>query len=161
MIEVRAFDTVQDLDVISEMHASCFDERWSAAFLSSLLATPGCFGVVAGPASIPDGFIIGRVAADEVEILTLAVRPERRRLGIGNALVGFAADHAAKLGAAAMFLEVGAANASARALYAARGFAPVGQRRGYYPSNTGPPEDAIILRARLPLQPLGKRPRLG
>lgn len=162
MIDVRVFEFAEaDLDAISELHGRCFDERWSAPFLSSLLATPGCFCVFAGRKSAPDGFLVGRVAADEVEILTLAVRPEHRRRGIGGALVGFAGAHAAGLGAAAMFLEVGVSNAPARALYGARGFLPVGERRGYYASGTGPPEDAIILRARLPLEPLGKRPGLG
>ena len=162
MIDVRVFEFAEaDLEAISELHGRCFDERWSAPFLSSMLATPGCFCVLAGPESAPDGFLMGRVAADEVEILTLAVRSDRRRRGIGTALVGFAAAHAAALGAAAMFLEVGASNASARSLYAARGFLSVGERRGYYPSGSGPPEDAIILRARLPLEPLGKRPGLG
>jgi ribosomal-protein-alanine N-acetyltransferase len=162
MIDARIFESDQaDLDAISELHGRCFAEQWSTSFLSSLLATPGCFGVVAGPKSVPDGFLVGRVAAEEVEILTLAVRSECRRRGIANVLVGFAAAHAVSLGAAAMFLEVGTSNARARALYAARGFLPVGERRGYYASDTGQPEDAIILRASLPLEPLGKRPGLG
>jgi [ribosomal protein S18]-alanine N-acetyltransferase len=162
MIDLRMLELADaDLDALSELHGSCFDARWSASFLQSLLTTPGCFGVVAGAKSAPDGLIVGRVAADEVEVLTLAVRPERRRSGIGGALVGLAAVHAATLGAVAMFLEVGTSNASARALYATRGFLPVGERRGYYASSSGPPEDAIILRASLPLDPLGKRRGVG
>jgi ribosomal-protein-alanine N-acetyltransferase len=145
-----------DLDAIAALHERCFDECWSASFLSSVLAAPGCFGVVAGPNSAPDAFIVGRVAADEVEVLTLAVQPESRRRGIGGALVDFAASHAARLGAKAMFLEVGRSNATARSIYATRGFLPVGERRGYYDSGSGPREDAIILRASLPLDPLGK-----
>jgi len=162
MIDVRLLDSADtDFEALSKLHGRCFDDRWSPSFLKSLLTTPGCFGVVAGAKSAPDGLIVGRVAADEVEILTLAVRPERRRRGIADALVDLCAVHAATLGAAAMFLEVGMSNAPARALYAARGFLSVGERRGYYASSDGPPEDAIILRASLPLDPLGKPRELG
>ena len=162
MIGVRLLKLAEaDLNTLSELHGHCFKDRWSASYLSSLLITPGTFAVVSGPQSGPDGFVIGRVAADEVEILTLAVRPERRRRGIGSALVDYAAAHAAALGAAAMFLEVDALNVSARGLYAAQGFLPVGERPGYYAASGDSRGDAIILRASLPLAPLGKRPGLG
>ena len=150
-----------NFDAMAELHGRCFDECWSADFFASLLVTPGCFLVVAGPTAAPDGLIVGRCAADEVEILTLAVRPDRRRSGIGGSLVDFAATHAARSGAGAMFLEVGTSNIAARTLYAARGFMSVGERRAYYGSGSGPREDAIVLRASLPLGPLGKCPGLG
>jgi ribosomal-protein-alanine N-acetyltransferase len=149
------------LDALSVLHGRCFDDAWSAPYLRSLLSTPGCFSVVAGALSSPDGFVVGRVATDEVEILTLAVRQERRRKGVGAALVNSAAVHAVTLGANAMYLEVGRSNVSARGLYAARGFLPVGERRGYYGTGAGLRDDAIILRAALPLEPLGKRTGLG
>src|SRR5215472_7602418 len=145
---------------ISALHARCFDDCWSAAYLSSLLAMPGCFAIVAGSPSNPEGFVLGRIAADEVEVLTLGVHPERRRHGIGGSLVDSAAAHAAALGAQIMFLEVGRSNTAARALYAARGFLSVGERRAYYATLAGSRDDAIILRASLPLEPLGKRCRL-
>jgi [ribosomal protein S18]-alanine N-acetyltransferase len=53
---------------------------------------------------------------------------------------------AAALGARTMFLEVAAANAAARALYAAHGFTEVGLRRRYY----GNGDDALMLRCTMP-----------
>lgn len=157
MIEPRLLKLAQaDLGAIAELHGRCFADRWSPSFLSSLLVTPGCFALVAAPDTAPDGFIVGRVASNEAEILTLAVRPESRRRGIGGALVDAAAAHAARLGAAAMFLEVGVSNAPARGLYETRGFHSVGERRAYYATTSGSREDAVILRASLPLAPLGK-----
>jgi len=162
MIDLRLLELGDaDLEALSRLHGSCFDDRWSASYLRSLLSTPGSFAFVAGRKPVLAGFIVGRVAADEMEILTLAVQLERRRLGLGRALVGSAAAHAAALGARAVFLEVGKSNSTARALYTAQGFSPVGERRGYYALSSGPPEDAIILRANLPLDPLGKRRGLG
>ena len=87
--------------------------------------------------------ILARVAADEAEILTLAVHPERRRHGLGSALLGAAVDRAIASGARSMFLEVAVTNKAARALYAAHGFVEAGLRRRYYSDGT----DALILRS--------------
>ena len=56
-----------------------------------------------------------RVAADEAEVLTLAVAPAARRQGLGAALLETALLAAAAAGAGAMFLEVSTGNAAARA----------------------------------------------
>jgi [ribosomal protein S18]-alanine N-acetyltransferase len=91
------------------------------------------------------GMIIARVAADESEILTLAVSPGQRRRGIGSRLLRLAMDRAAERGAMSMFLEVAMTNDAARALYAALGFAEAGRRLGYYAGGT----DALVLRSTL------------
>ena len=68
------------------------------------------------------GFILSRVAADEAEILTIAVAPEWRRRGIATSLLkphmhGLSANRVSRL-----FLEVDVENTAARALYANFGF---------------------------------------
>jgi ribosomal-protein-alanine N-acetyltransferase len=95
------------------------------------------------------GFILYRVASDEAEILSLGVAPEHRRSGTGKALVTAAAEQATECGATAMFLEVSEGNASALATYKTAGFREAGRRRDYY----GASDDALILRAALPLAP--------
>jgi tRNA threonylcarbamoyladenosine biosynthesis protein TsaB len=134
-----------DLSELARIHAVGFDRPWNEGALRDLLRTPGTIGFAAS-----GGFIIVRVAADEAEILTLAVAPDARRRGTGKALVSAAAARAHELGARAMLLEVRASNASARALYKRFGFAEVGARKAYYGQ-----EDALILRANLPIMPLG------
>lgn len=139
MREARAADAA----ALAALHAAAFppNEAWDAAAIGALLAMPGAFGLV-----LPgDGFVLARVAADEAEILTLAVVPAERRKGQGGALLVAAMAQAAARGAAAMFLEVSEANAAARALYAAAGFAEAGRRRRYYPDGS----DALLLRAEL------------
>jgi ribosomal-protein-alanine N-acetyltransferase len=128
---------------MAAMHAAAFPpaERWSAEALAVLLGQPGTFGWLAGH----DGFILARVAADEAEILTLAVLPESRRRGVASALLAQALRHAAQAGAAAMLLEVAEPNAAARGLYAAFGFTEAGRRRGYYAGGI----DALVLRREL------------
>jgi ribosomal-protein-alanine N-acetyltransferase len=93
------------------------------------------------------GFIFARIAADEVEILNLAVLPDRRRLGIASQLIERALDHAKASGAARAYLEVRASNAAAISLYGKCGFALAGRRTRYYSS---PVEDALSLSRTLP-----------
>jgi len=130
---------VADAPALAAQHAAAFaaGERWGADAIRLMLEMAGGFGLC-----VPEGFVLARVAADEAEILTLAVVPEARRQGVGAGLLAGAMAAAAARGAAAMFLEVAEGNAAARALYAAAGFAEVGRRRGYYPDGG----DAVVMR---------------
>ena len=92
-----------------------------------------------------DGFVLLQVAADEAEILTLAVRSSARRRGTGSRLVVAAGVRASAMGARRLFLEVAEDNAAARALYATLGFEPAGRRRRYYARKDGPAVDALLL----------------
>jgi [ribosomal protein S18]-alanine N-acetyltransferase len=82
------------------------------------------------------GFIISRLAADEAEILSVAVAASARGRGIAGKLLDLHMRRLAGLGVGAIFLEVGNDNAPALRLYAAAGFAEVGRRGGYYQSST-------------------------
>lgn len=122
---------------LAALHATAFDAPWSAAEFAQLLNGPGVFTVAE-----PDGFILIRVVVDEAEILTLAVKPEARGVGLGGRLVGQGAVRAAHAGARRLFLEVAQDNVAARALYARAGFALMGRRKGYY---DGGRTDALVL----------------
>jgi len=124
---------------MAAIHAAAFEpkQRWGADALALQLGLPGAFGLLAGP----DGFVLARVAADEAEILTLAVVPSARRQGLARHLLQAAAG-AMQLGAVAMLLEVADTNIAGRALYAGLGFTQVGLRRGYYAQGM----DALVLR---------------
>jgi len=129
-----------DAAALAAIHAEAFPpgERWGEAAIRQMLALPGAWGLVGGKG---DAFLLARVAADEAELLTVAVRPAERRQGLARALVERAGAQAAALGAATMFLEVAEGNAAALCLYAALGFAPRGRRPNYY----GAGRDARLL----------------
>jgi ribosomal-protein-alanine N-acetyltransferase len=92
------------------------------------------------------GFLIGRVAADEIEILNMAVSPAYRRNGIASKLLGFALEFSRTAGCSRAYLEVRASNPWAIGLYARHGFTECGRRRRYY---RDPDDDALILSLRV------------
>jgi [ribosomal protein S18]-alanine N-acetyltransferase len=132
--------TQADIDLLAAIHATAFPpaEAWSRDVFDLQLATPNVFGLLhrAG------GLILLRAAADEAEILTLAVVPTVRRGGLGHVLLLRATDMAAALGARAVFLEVSVANIAAQQLYTKAGFVQAGRRRQYYSDRS----DALVLR---------------
>jgi len=133
------------------IHATGFAHPWSALEFGKLIADFATVGAVAlDPAtSKVRGFVLSRRAADEAEILTIAVSPSCRGYGVGRDLLRVHLQQAALSGARVMFLEVDAANASALALYARHGFAKVGERPGYYRRPGAAPATALVMRREL------------
>lgn len=134
-----------DLETLARLHAEAFVEGWNAAALGALMAMPGALALLAAdPDGQPAGFLLARLAADEVEIITLAVRPRLRRLRVASALLDAMHSHMAAKGGRQAFLEVAAGNAGAQALYGRFGYREVGRRPGYYGAGR---EEAVVMRA--------------
>ncbi len=133
--------------LLAALHAAGFPvaERWGAQAIALMLDLPGHFALLAVDGDAPAGFAMGRVAADEAEVLTITIHPEARRAGLGLALMRALADEAMRRGAAELFLEVAETNAPARALYRRLGAIAAGRRRAYYPDGA----DALVLRLTL------------
>jgi ribosomal-protein-alanine N-acetyltransferase len=87
------------------------------------------------------GFLIGRAAADEFEILNVAVARSHRRRGIASGLVKAALEWSRTAGARRAYLEVRASNEAAIALYVRHEFCACGRRARYYQH---PVEDAMV-----------------
>ena len=128
---------------LAAIHASAFPPReaWGEDAITIQLALPGAFGLI----DDRGGMLLGRMAADEAEVLTLAVAPEARRQGIATLLLRAAKAHVGARGGTGVFLEVATGNAAALALYAREGFVEVDHRRRYYADSA----DALVLRAEL------------
>lgn len=126
-----------------------FGESWTRRQVSDALALPGTDFLLAGlegnPPVEPEeavGFAMSRAAADEQELLLIAVTPEARGRGIGDALMLQFIGMARNKGADRLFLEMRAGNPAER-LYRRHGFAPVGRRPAYYNSGNAGTFDAI------------------
>lgn len=126
---------------MAALHAQAFDgaARWSADSFATMLDESGTI-LVTGD----HGFALGRVMADEAELLTIVIAPSHRGKGTARTLLTGVDEMARKLGATQAFLEVAADNRAARALYAATGWTQVGVRPGYYDGT-----DAHLLRKTL------------
>ncbi|HZD26339.1 MAG TPA: GNAT family N-acetyltransferase [Alphaproteobacteria bacterium] len=137
------------LALLSALHGACFEEGWDAPSIGRLLAIPGSFALLAGPAAeedLPAGFTLARLLGEECEIISIGVLPERRRQGIAAALLATLRERARADGAEALVLEVAVDNAAALALYAREGFAVAGRRPAYYAKPGTRPVDAHIMR---------------
>lgn len=131
--------TPQELENI---HRAAFaaSRGWSAEEFQDLLSGSGCFLIHEA-----QGFAIGRVVADEAELLTIATHPEAQGQGIGRRCLQGFHKTAADLGAVSAFLEVAADNAPALHLYEALGWAHRGRRKNYYLRKDGSRVDALVL----------------
>lgn len=129
-------------EALAALHRAAFTmpRPWSADEFAALLSAPQSFLLAE-----PSGFLLGRVIADEAELLTLAVAPQARRQGTGARLVARFAETARARGATTAFLEVAASNLPARALYAAAGWIEAGRRPRYYHAPDGGTEDALVM----------------
>lgn len=127
--------------VLATLHAESIAPPWSADTFATLLDQPGVAGWIAVEQEEPVGLMLARVAADEAEILTLAVLPRARRQGIARDLMAQLVTWAATVKAARLFLEVAEDNVAARGLYERSGFALVGRRNDYY----APGSNALLL----------------
>lgn len=132
------------------LHETSFATPWSDNDFAKMLEQPGVAGLL-WQDTVPAGFILIRAVADEAEILTLAVTPDRRRQGIAALLLDEASQMLRAGGTRRLFLEVAADNSAARALYTSYGFSVTGRRPGYYDRGPAPRADAILMT--LDLQP--------
>lgn len=148
-VQLRPADG-SDAQMLAALQSESFDDIWSRGAIEDLLAMPGAFALIAELDGVPRGFVLARSAADEAEILSIAVHSTARRQGLGRALLEAALVEAASRGAKAMFLEVAVDNRAGLGLYTALGFAEAGRRRAYYPRAGGPAADALILKVDLP-----------
>lgn len=129
---------------MAQCHARAFEGRgqvWTAQEIAELLTSPHVFAV--GDARC---FALGRVVADEAELLTLACDPAHQGQGYGRACLAAFEKEARARAAEALLLEVAADNTAAKALYKTTGYAEAARRKAYYTRQGAAPVDALILR---------------
>jgi ribosomal-protein-alanine N-acetyltransferase len=132
---------------IAAMHGVLFSPAWGEQAVLDLLEHPAAtaFVAVAGPKREVAGFVISHIAADEAEVLSIGVLPDRQCSGIGTALVEGLVRALRRAEICKLFLEVAEDNAAASALYGKLGFKEIGRRKAYYQRDGGRGIDAINL----------------
>lgn len=135
-----------DAAAAAKLHADSFARGWSEEEISALILDRQVEANVLAQGRRLDGFVLSRMAADEAEILTIAIDPAQRGHGWGRRLLSKHLARLAARGIKALFLEVEEDNASARALYHRAGFVEVGRRPAYYVKADGTCSEALVLK---------------
>jgi ribosomal-protein-alanine N-acetyltransferase len=158
-VELRLRPMVaEDLDEVRRLEQIAYGtDAWSRRTLEDELVSGFSDYVVAelmaeaGKGSEHTGFADFRELAgfagvwfmrDQVHLVTIAVAPERQRLGVASRLLLRCFELAATAEMPSMVLEVRASNEGARALYERFGFRRIGRLRGYYRDDG---EDAVVM----------------
>ncbi len=137
---------MEDARAVAEIHAASFDRPWGLMEFERLLAEENIVSHAAAHAAGTDGFVLSRLAADEAEILSIAVHPRRRSEGIAGRLLAAHREALLLNRIRTLFLEVEEGNAPAIALYQRQGFADVSRRDAYYRKADGSAATAIVMR---------------
>ena len=139
----------RDARAMAALHASSFRRGWSEDEFEKLLSERNVIAdrVILGTSLV--GFILSRMAADEAEILSIAVDASERSQGFGRRLLEMNMRRLAGRGVRSLFLEVACDNVAARKLYERAGFRDVGRREAYYGGANPGGSGALILRREL------------
>lgn len=137
--------TMRDAARLAQLHRASFHRGWGEDEFESLLAERNTLTqkLMLGRTQI--GFIISRLAADEAEILSVAVASAQRGRGYSRDLLANHLGHLAGRGIRRVFLEVEENNQPAVRLYRRAGFATVGRREQYYRDAHGAKLNALIM----------------
>ena len=138
--------TPADLDAVLVLERSLFgEEAWSRQMLEGELAEQprSRYYLVADDDGVITGYAGLLLAADQADVVTLAVAADWWGQGAGSALLEALLSEAARRRCTEVFLEVRTDNTRAQRLYRRYGFSQIGIRKGYYqPSGA----DALVMR---------------
>ena len=138
-------NTVRGQLPFAQLNAASFHSGWSAHELEQLLSDRQVLAHRIRKGRNRIGFIVSRWAADEAEILSVAIASHQRGKGLSRDLLRTHLSALAGQGIRSVFLEVEETNAPARALYARFGFRDVGHREGYYQGHGDKRGRAVVM----------------
>ncbi len=134
----------EDLCRLEEIETACFSHPMNADQIGSLLRSGPTLYLVARQSGTREilGSVWVQIVLDEGYVGNVAVHPDCRRCGVGDALLNALDSRAAERQLRFLTLEVRASNEPALSLYRKHGYERVGLRRGYY---SEPKEDAVLM----------------
>ncbi|MFO8113358.1 MAG: ribosomal protein S18-alanine N-acetyltransferase [Desulfosalsimonadaceae bacterium] len=147
--------TPSDIDSVLEIERVSFQNPWNRdAFLYELKnrnarnyiirEDPAGEKALSGLQSV-DGYSCFHVAADELHLLKMAIKPEKRKQSLAFHFLAACFGKSVEDAVEYAFLEVRESNRAAIRLYEKIGFRPVGVRPAYYPKDPGKRENAVIM----------------
>jgi [ribosomal protein S18]-alanine N-acetyltransferase len=138
--------TAGDAQDLAALYAEALPPGWPAHELAASCADANRAVLKAADGALLHGFVILQFAADEAEILAIAVAKDRRRLGYAASLLRAGIRACQSRFISCIYLEVAESNSPARKLYEKFGFLAIGRRENYYRTSSSALETALIMR---------------
>ena len=138
--------TSRDAARLAQLHGASFHRGWGEGEFEVMLRERNTLVHRLKLGRKVIGFAVSRMAADEAEILSIAVDERQRGRGLSRNLLLTHLGHLAGRGVRTIFLEVEENNQPARRLYERMGFAVVGRRERYYQQSGGEQLNALLMR---------------
>lgn len=136
---------LRDAPRLAQLHRASFHRGWGADEFEQILIERNSLAHRLRRGNNTIGFIVSRIAADEAEILSIAVASKYRGRGYSRDLLRTHLGHLAGYGVKTVFLEVEENNRPARSLYQRAGFRVVGRRERYYKDAGGEQLNAVVM----------------
>jgi ribosomal-protein-alanine N-acetyltransferase len=138
--------SLRDAARLAQLHAASFHRGWGEGEFESMMAERNTLLHRLRQGRQVIGFAVSRMAADEAEILSVAIDATERGRGLSRDLLMTHLGHLAGRGVRTVFLEVEENNRPARRLYEWAGFGVVGRRERYYQQPGGEQLNALLMR---------------
>ena len=138
--------SLRDAARLAQLHGASFHRGWGEGEFETMLSERNTLVHRLKLGRKVIGFAVSRMAADEAEILSIAVDAAYRGRGLSRNLLLTHLGHLAGRGVRSIFLEVEENNAPARRLYEGTGFGIVGRRERYYKQADGEQLNALLMR---------------
>jgi ribosomal-protein-alanine N-acetyltransferase len=138
--------SLHDTGSLAAIHRASFHRGWGDGEFEEMLRERNTLVQRLRLRSKVVGFAVSRMAADEAEILSIAVDAAYRGRGYSRDLLLTHLGYLAGRGVRVVFLEVEENNQPARRLYERAGFAVTGRRERYYREAGGKELNALVMR---------------
>ncbi len=141
MINIREA-TENDIDGIFNIENESFTVPWSREMIEETFENSYTKVFAAEDGEELVGYASVGLMVPDAELLSIAVKTDRRRQGIGEMLFDSILAFLDKQDVSDLFLEVRESNEAAIELYLKKGFEEIGRRKAYYQK---PVEDAVLM----------------
>src|SRR3984893_8111129 len=138
--------TLRDAPALAQLHGASFHRGWGEGEFETMLTERNTLVHRLRLGRKIIGFAVSRMAADEAEILSIAVATSQRGRGLSRNLLLTHLGHLAGHGVRTVFLEGEENNRPARKLYERAGFTVAGRRERYYRQASGEQLNALLMR---------------
>ena len=152
ILEIKEFGE-EGVELLSSMHKIGFknqpEQSWAENEFREVFSINGTKSYVVSRGGEPIGFVLLRIIAEEVEIITFCMLPKWCNNGYSTYLLEQIIKKLQLQSIKRLFLEVRENNDAAIRLYNKCSFKVIGRRTGYYNNHLGSKIDALVMQRQL------------